>query len=290
MSSNVKNAVFGTKQKLVLTPDVGYEVEAVEVFNKTTNEVVPSLLEKTSENPPQWTCSFQQPAGLISIRPKMKQILYSVIIEECENCNIVLLEYDDAVDIKVGVSAFEQPEVQQPSSEENSEDGVNFNQPQHSANDEDNAAVTLNVGGNDASDAVAPIPEEDNAEVEVNTAENTVHSEEEASIPDEPDGDIIDAVVEGPGDETEVKDEDNTGVEAGAHDSIYDAGEFEDELQEVEPEIISGKTRDKKNDLYWQHRKAYDAGQITKEKFLEVQKKHMQFLDDIAKGKIIVKE
>ena len=163
MKPMAKKALFGTTQEVLLTPKLGYEVEAVEVFNKTTNEVVASQLVKTMDNPPQWVCSFVQPAGVVSLRPKMKPVYFSVVIEECENCSIVLLESNDVVDVKVAAAngadrsedgasdevaeangdagaSLEEEESDEDDDEDpergdsasKQEDPVNFNQPQHS--------------------------------------------------------------------------------------------------------------------------------------------------------------
>lgn len=319
MNSNVKNVLYGTMQKYVLTPNEGYEVDSVEVFNKTANEIVPSVLEKTGENPAQWTLSFQQPAGMISVRPKMKPMMYTVVIEECENCNIVLLEYDDAVNIQVGSSLSSGPRAQK------TEGGANFNLPQHSTDSKDKTKSKMNVGGNDsfnqegtiqeradafeggakvesdheqsepdlAEDSKAPNDEsnscKDSVEVPEKESKNEENGEDKPVVPVDND-DLTEEDCASGNDTVDSEETEESEEPEDKHDVVYDAGEFADELQEVQPLYITDEERKTKINLYWDYRKAFDEGRISKDKFYEVYKKHSQFLDDIRDGRIVVKE
>ena len=153
---STKAVPIGVQQAVMLTPNEGYEVESVSVINTVTNEDVPCELVKSSENPSQWKCTFKQPAGSVSIKPKVVPILYAVIIEECANCNIVLLEAEDAEVVTENIT--------EPGQEIENEDKSNFNNPQHSL--ENDAEVALDVGESDSEesdveDVTKAVPEED---------------------------------------------------------------------------------------------------------------------------------
>lgn len=148
---STKAVPIGAQQVAMLTPKEGYEVESVRVINTTTNEDVPCELVKANENPAQWKCTFKQPAGAVSIKPNVIPILYTVIIEESEYCNIVLLEAEDADGV------IEQ--ITEEKTETKKEDVSNFNNPQHSF--EKDAEEALNVGeGESKKSAEVEITEE----------------------------------------------------------------------------------------------------------------------------------
>ena len=148
---STKVVPIGVQQTAMLTPNEGYELESVTVINTVTNEVVPSELEKISENPAQWKCTFKQPAGSVSIKPKVVPILYSVVIEECEYCSIVLLEAEDAATVEAHVT--------EQNSEAEGEGNSNFNNPQHSL--ENDAEEALDVGaGNTEGQALEDIADD----------------------------------------------------------------------------------------------------------------------------------
>ena len=155
---STKAVPIGAEQIAVLTPDEGYEVETVSVINTATNEDVPCELVKANENPAQWKCIFKQPAGSVSIKPKVVPILYSVIIEDCPNCNIVLVEAEAADEVVEQLSEV--------APENEGEGNSNFNNPQHSV--ENDAVKALNVGESDFENAVA----EDENEETFETVEN----------------------------------------------------------------------------------------------------------------------
>lgn len=136
---STKAVPIGAEQIVMLTPKEGYEVESVSVINTVTNEDVPYELLKMNDNPAQWKCTFKQPAGAVSIKPKVVPILYTVVIEECEYCNIVLLEAEEAAGVE--------EKVIESTPETKDEDKSNFNNPQHSI--ENDAEVALDVGEGD---------------------------------------------------------------------------------------------------------------------------------------------
>lgn len=156
---STKAVPIGAKQTAMLTPDEGYEVESVRVINTVTSEEVSCELVKSNENPAQWKCTFIQPAGSVSIKPKVVPILYAVVIEECANCNIVLLEAEEAAEVEAKAVESNKETV--------GEDISNFNNPQHSF--ENDAEMALNVGEEtedpEVSEEVAE-PEEDENPVE----------------------------------------------------------------------------------------------------------------------------
>lgn len=270
--NSIENKVqFGAKLNYALTPKEGFEIESVEVFNQTANQIVPCQLTKTNDNPPQYTCSFVQPAGVVAIRPKTRPILYSVIIEECENCSVVLVESNDAVDIQIASAAESTTESteQNESVESNDENPHPETEAESSQDSEnENSAPQKDVG------ATGEAHEKDGQgeAVNFNIPQHSVDTEENADEASD---------VE--------ENETNDAVEV-TQDSVYDAGEFAKELEEIEPTIITQAEVDKKNKAYWQHRNAFIAGQISKEEFDKVEKKHMEFLDDISRGLIEVKE
>ena len=148
---NTKAVPIGAVQTAVLTPNDGYEVESVSVINTATNEDVPCELVKSNEAPAQWKCTFKQPAGSVSIKPKVVPILYNVVIEECAYCNIVLLEAEVAAEVEAKINEANH-EVQ-------GEDKSNFNNPQHSF--ENGAEVALNVEeDNEPEPEEVDVPEE----------------------------------------------------------------------------------------------------------------------------------
>ena len=167
---STKAVPIGAKQTAMLTPNEGYEVESVRVVNTVTSEEVPCELVKSNESPAQWKCTFIQPAGSVSIRPKVIPILYAVVIEECANCNIVLLEAEEAADVEARVT--------ESGKASEGEDTSNFNNPQHSF--EDGAEVALNV------------EEEDTEEqVPVNITEEASEEDEETVSDEKIDGDKV---------------------------------------------------------------------------------------------------
>lgn len=288
MSSIVKEVLFGARQEVVLSPKEGYEVEAVEVFNKTTNKAVPAELTQTCENPPRWTCSFIQPAGVVTVRPKMKPICYSVIIEECDNCCVVLLESDDAVDIQMAVTNTEAaPEEKPLAPEQESGDEV------ATAGEPDNGPeeAFVEAEGQVEDDHEMPAQPSESPDITAPDAPTEqIRDEENPSAnfnpPQHPAGDD-----EGCQDEASDVEDNTLNKDSDLlHDMVYDAGEFESELEETEPVVITRSEYDKKNESYWQHRKAFLSGQISKEEYDEVEKKHMQFTDCVSTGKIIVQQ
>lgn len=246
MNSNV-NAVaqyaFGTKQEAIISPKDGYELEKVTVLNSTTNEEVEVELKKNPNNPAQWICSFLQPAGTVTIKPVLKPIFYSVIIEECENCDIILVEQDAAAEIQIRAA-----ENTTPTEEVSSE------------NEEIN------------------IEKEDNSEAQ---SENSNFSDPQHSFKtDTGTASVLDV------EETDSKDS----TEKNAQNTDNDGDEIDDELKDIEPTYITQAANDKKHRIFWDHRTAFEEGRITKAKFEEVKKKHMQYLDDVSSGRIIIKE
>ena len=251
------------------------KVESVEVINKTTNQIVPSQLTKTNDNPSQWTCSFIQPAGVVSIRPKMRAIFYSVIIEECENCSVVLVESNDEVDIQLAsVAAAEDSSADEQAS------GEPFTPEDSSANEHDPADKTSAeeeaIVSDSSYEAEAATKEaSDEAQGDATNFNNPQHSADNEEHADEA---------------TDVEETKTHEAIGTTQDAVYDAGEFEDELEDIEPTVITQAECDKKNKAYWQHRNAFIAGQISKEEFDGVEKKHMEFLDAISSGLIKVQE
>lgn len=162
---STKVVPVGVQQIAMLTPNEGYEVESVTVINTVTNEEVPSELQKINDNPAQWKCTFKQPAGSVSIKPKVVPILYAVVIEECANCNIVLLEAEDAAAVEENITESNQ--------ETENEDKSNFNNPQHSF--EDDAEEALDVGESVSEESNTEDVSEDAPEIEEssNTVDNT---------------------------------------------------------------------------------------------------------------------
>lgn len=277
MDPIVKKVLYGAKQEAVLTPKEGYEVESVEVFNKTTNEVVPSQLTKTSDNPPQWTCTFSQPAGVVAVRPKMRPIYYAVIIEECEHCSIVLMESNDVVDVKitavnnadVGTSVPNNTDSQPDEPEldsaalENSGTPVVERSETAPTSDEPNPAAA-NVDAEVLSSA------EQEGDTNFNIPQHSEHTEETSPA------------------DMSVEDNHTEETTEPTQDVAYDAGEFQEELEEVEPTVLSREEYDRRCASYWQHHKAFFAGQIDKEVYNDVLKKHNAFMEDISTGRIVI--
>ncbi len=304
MNAQNKPVPIGTKQEAIITPKEGYEVAEVVVINTATNETVPSELKKTSEIPAQWTCSFAQPAGSVSIRTSVKPILYSVTIEECDNCNIVLLDYSDAAEVELKASDNEANDE----TEEAAEDPANFNCPQHSVKNGADEALDVEDGSpvNTETDCVVPSESHEENEgkdvvesVEANNRSDDSEDKPE-SVEDNDNQNINESVDPNVTDDVSVvnnssepeNEEDNSNDDNGIspNDQVYDAGEFEDDLKVDEPERISQDVVDKKNKLFWKWRDAYNAGKVKQKEFEDVKRKHMQFLDDISNGKIIVEE
>lgn len=265
--NSIENKVqFGAKLNYALSPKEGFEIESVEVFNKTANQEVPCELTKTNDSPLQYICSFIQPAGVVTIRPKTKPILYSVIIEVCENCSVVLVEANEDVDIEIAAVA----EAGTADDEQAVNDEVD-NKPE--------AAQTSEAPGQENMDPVPPLDEEEGPATEshgdsvnFNMPQHSVHTEENAD------------------EASDVEEKETIDAVGATQDKVYDAGEFAAELEDIEPTIITQADVDKKNKAFWQHRDAFMAGQISKDEFEKVNKKHMEFLDDISRGLIEVKE
>ena len=301
MSAMEKKVLFGATQEAVLSPKEGYEVESVRVFNKTTNEVVPSQLTKTSDNPPQWTCTFYQPAGVVAIQPVMRPIVYSVIIEECENCSIVLMESNDVVAIKMAAVNQDADAAEDTPVED---EGV-----------DDEAPV---VGGSAGSVEENPAVVGDAQPLEPQeTPREPAAEEEENGLPG--DGDALPAASEGEGaagnfnepqhslnddgGAEEVSDvEGNGGADEDSGngdedsgngndengDEVYPAGEFAEELELREPVKMRREDYDNKCKAYWHYKRQRLAGHISQEFFDGVEKAHMEMLDDVSEGRIVI--
>ena len=275
MTPITKKVLFGTKQEVNLMPLKGYEVESVEVYNKTTNELVESQLTKTCDNPPQWTCSFIQPAGVVAIRPKMVPIYYSVIIEECEFCNIVLVESNGVVDMKVAaVNNADMPELKTGKEPDDGEQS-----PEPEAKPEGQEAPPTEEGPGEVSEQT-----EDGVAVSNEASDLQPETEQESPVNfNEPQHSGNE-----PTDEADVEENTKDNNADVPQDAVYDPGEFADELEDVEPVVISQAEYDKKCASYWQHLDAMRAGQITQEEFEKVKKKHSEFMDGVSTGTIVI--
>lgn len=259
MNTNVKEVRFGTKQEAMVTPKEGYELEAVEVINTADNSVIPSELRKVSDNPAQYICSFVQPAGHVTIKPYVKPVLYSVTFEVSSECNIVLVEQESMVEVEIKSAVGQENENEPPSGSDDIAKGdEDFNQPQHS--DNEYIEEGLNVG----------------EQVEVpNTFD--VEPGNEHDLPAEPD--VITDVV-GELDDYEVDDK-----------AAFTADVcLEDDADDGEPEEITPDEYEDKNTLYWQWKDKFDAGECTEEKFLDIRRRHMDFIEKINTGRIVVKQ
>lgn len=350
-----KNVMFGTKQEAVLMPNEGYEIESVVVLNKSTNEIVPSQLTKTGDNPAKWICAFVQPAGVVAIKPSVKPIYYTVVIEACEHCNIVLLESNDIVNVQIAAvsdpdtpdgGAKEPDGAEEPNTAEEAEreavdplpdeeapgadavapdalnggkpaenenrrgdiqsDGqergaegqgpsVNFNYPQHSSD----IASGVDEGSNVEDDLEKPeleseSPGEFQSEPQVDHClQRSPDVEPELELEAEPE--LVPEMEPAPEPEAEPVPELNPeseveDAEETIKDCVYSAGEFEADLQDKQPREIYPAEYNKKNELYWRYKNALRAGQITQAEFDEVERKHMDFMNDISEGNIVVVE
>lgn len=265
-----KSVQFGTLQEAILAPKEGYEVDTVEVLNRTTNEVVPSQLTKTSDNPPRWVCSFRQPAGVVVIKPKMKPILYSVIIEECDNCCIVLMESNDVVEVMAAadtsVQAVEAEDVQ-------------------GAHKDDEPPFHEEADGTQQ-------PPQEMIEFDPEAELDELDFDEAEVIPDDTEGEDLDEGAEGNTYLSEIGDEEEEGQADDAteltQDEAQDTGKFQKEVEEVAPIVMTQAEYDKKCASYWQHRHAFDAGKISREDFEAVRRKYMKLSEDITSGAVII--
>ena len=256
---NLKKSVsFGTKQEAIITPKEGYEIESVIVINTATNNTIPAEVKPVPENPTQWVCSFVQPAAHVTIKPIVRPVMYSITFDITEECDIILVEQGSFADVEIQSSVSKDD----PTSDATPSD---FRDPQHSS---DNSGA-LDVGENES-------------DTEENSS-SVVVDENKASLNDEND---------------EVKSEsfedDQANVSEEAEDAVpnndvaYDAGDFEDELEDVEPVEMSRSDYDKKIELYWSWKKEFDMGKCPEDKFLDIKKRHLQFLDDVSAGRIVI--
>lgn len=251
MDNNKKSVSFGTKQEAIITPKEGYEVESVTVVNTADNSVIPSELKQNEDTPTQWICSFLQPAAHVLIKPVTRPILYSVSFEISDEYTVVLVESDSMAEIEIKTAASEQDNTKEKT--ENTEpENTDFNKPQHSFNEGADGALDVGDENNDG-------------------AEDSV-------------GDLAD--VSNDNDELSMDAETE---EEGVTDVPYDAGEFSEELEDFEPVVISQKEYSDKNNLFWSWKKEYNLGKCSEEKFASIQAKHLQWIEDINAGKIIVK-
>ena len=136
MNSHVKEVRYGTRQEVSISPKAGYELEKVEVVNKVDNSIVPCELTKTSDNPAEYVCSFIQPAGNVAIQPFVRPIVYSVMFEVCEECDILFVEEGSQADVEIK-SAIGYEDDEHPEVSEDAETDEDFKQPQHSTNEND---------------------------------------------------------------------------------------------------------------------------------------------------------
>lgn len=283
--NNIKGVKVGTKQEALITPKPGYEVAEVKVVLTADNQVVPSELKQISDNPAQWACYFEQPAGHVSIKPVINPILYSVTIEENDMCNIVMVEQNSDVDVEIKSAADANNEDEKKVAEGSSD----FNVPQRSVNED--AKMALDVGENENNSAESN-DEDGGVEVIVPKPEDV--SENLSSTEDSPEVDeheaetdkIIEEEVKTSEDDESDEDEDKE----GENDVYYDAGRFEEELADIEPIYITQKEHDDNIDLYWKWKDKYDAGKCSEEDFVKIRTKYDKFQQDIAEGLIIIRE
>lgn len=283
--NNIKGVKVGTKQEALITPKPGYEVAEVKVVLTADNQVVPSELKQISENPAQWACYFEQPAGHVSIKPVINPILYSVTIEENDMCNIVMVEQNSDVDVQIKDAAIVEDEGKKETPEETSD----FNSPQHSVNEDAKRALDVEDKEND----VTISDDEDSSDEKIasepkNVSEETSSLEENLETKDdEVQVKTLEEDVETT--ENDESDEDETDNE-GENDVYYDAGRFEEELVEPEPVYITQKEHDANIDLYWKWKDKYDAGKCSEEEFVKIRAKYDKFQQDISEGLIIICE
>ena len=276
MNKNVKEVRFGTKQEAVITPKEGYELEKVVVINTVDNSVVPSEITKTADNPLQFVCSFIQPAGHVTIKPYVKPILYSVTFEVSDECNIVLVEQESMADVEIK-SAISGDAQTPPEGNEPAEASGDFKHPQHSSTQDTEEG--LNVGDNEP---------QTNTENETHTAATEPSVDEPVDTNNETTQETTPVSEHGVAEAEENTDE---AVESGTEerrDVAYDAANYIEDQDDIEPTIISQKELDEKNESYWQWKEEYDAGRCPEEKFLDIKKRHLEFMDNISSGKIVI--
>lgn len=256
---NMKKSVsFGTKQEAIITPKDGYEIESVIVTNTATNNTIPVDVKQVPENPTQWVCSFVQPAAHVTIKPIVRPIIYSITFDVSDEYDIILVEQGSLADVEIQSSVSKDDTT----SDETPSD---FRDPQHSS---DNSSA-LDVGENES-------------DTEANSSSAVVDENEDSLTAES------DEVKSESSDENQANVSEETEDAVPNNDVPYDAEDFEDELEGVEPVEMSRSDYDKKIELYWSWKTEFDMGKCPEYKFLDIKKRHLQFLEDVHNGKIVL--
>ncbi len=313
---NTKEVRYGTKQEAVITPKPGHKLDKVMVINTADNQIIPSEVVEISDNPLQYKCSFEQPAGHVTIKTSVSPILYSVTIEENDMCNIVFVEQDSEVDVEIKNKFNEgQKEGSQPG----------FNSPQHSFNDADDGALgvgenimsqtdaTVPVSGEDTKSDIPSIPVSytviedavDNAGLnqslkdnEPITKQNSVTNDDKPSESKEKIDDVgVNGIQEAANvdgsdeeDSSYYDDEDEPEDPEGINDVQYEGGSFEKELEVKEPVVMTQEEWEKKCELFWQWKAKFNSGECPEDKWKRILNAHNQSFKDIEEGNLIILE
>lgn len=119
--------------------------------------------------------------------------------------------------------------------------------------------------------------------------DNTLNVGEDIETTDKPN---FESYNESPDVKSDSQDNENEeeSEETSNTDVVYDGGQYSGVLVTKEATVITQKEYENKIKRYWDWKREYDEGRCTEQKFKDIQKRHRKFYDDIAAGRIIVKE